>query len=268
MRFAARLWNGQDGRLVLYMMAVQTAVYVAGPYFNPFMLGELRLSYTGYVGLVAAAYLARIATLPALGAWAERYGARQLLWLGGIGIIPMSGLWVFSSNYVYLVVIQLASGVVWAAYELATQLLFFEMIRREERTSVLTYYNLVNATAIVIGALTGGAMLAAIGGRAGYYAIFAVSFGGRLVTVALLRRVAVTPRRLTRIVGRILAVRPEEGAFAPPVIPSIEERPGLQPASDARSSSRRTGLASSARAPSTWPKVPHSSTPRTRSPAR
>jgi MFS family permease len=220
-RFATRLWSGQDGRLVLYMMAVQTAVNLAGPFFAPFMLLELRLSYAAYVGLVATAYAARIVALPFLGVWAKRYGSRPLLWLGGIGIIPMSLLWVFSSNYSYLVLIQALSGFVWGAYDLATQLSFFEMIRREERISVLTYYNLVNAAALVAGALAGGALLAAIGGRSGYLVIFGVSFGARLATVGLLRRVSRAPR-LARLVMQILAERPDD-ALGRPVLQSIEE---------------------------------------------
>jgi MFS family permease len=213
--FARRLWRGQDGRLVLYLVVVQTAVFVASPFFNPYMLGELRFSYTAYVGLVATAFLARIAALPLLGRWADRYGARRLLWVGGVGIMPMSLLWVFSHDYRYLIVAQILSGITWGAYDLATQLLFFELIRREERTSVLTWYNLVNAVAVVVGSLAGGAILAELGGARGYAAIFTVSFVGRLGALFLLRRVAVTPRRVRRFWARLLPFGLGEGVTLP-----------------------------------------------------
>ena len=222
-RFAARLWSGQDGRLVLYMVALQTAVYVAGPYFNPFMLAELELSYARYMTLVATAFGARILLLPVFGLWAKRYGARRVLWAGGLGIVPLSALWLLSSEFAYLIVLQALSGAAWGAYELATQLLFFEMIRRDERTSVLTYFNLVNAVAIVAGSLAGAAVMAGVGGHAGYLAVFAISFAGRAASLLLLRRIAPAPQRLTRLVMRILAVRPE-GSIERPVISSIEER--------------------------------------------
>ena len=46
---------------------------------------------------------------------------------------------------VYLAGVQLLSGIVWAAYELAMMLMFFEAIPRQDRTSVLTFYNWGNA---------------------------------------------------------------------------------------------------------------------------
>jgi MFS family permease len=239
-RFVRRLWKGQDGRLVLYMVLVQAAVYVAGPFFTPFMLGELELSYLAYVGLVATAYVARIVAMPLLGDWAERHGPRRVLWVGGIGIVPLSVVWAFSQTYWHLMVFQALSGLMWGAYELATQLLFFETIRREERTSVLTYFNVVNAGAILVGSLVGGALLAGFGGRRGYFVLFAVSFVGRLATLLLLPRVAETPHRVKRLVTRVLAVGAVEGPAGPAVVPSIEEELVRVHAAQ-RAGDRRTG---------------------------
>jgi MFS family permease len=225
LRFAARLWHGQDGRLVLYMITVQTAVNVAGPYFNPFMLRELHLSYLAYVGLVAAFFTGKIAAMPILGAWAQRYGTHRILWVAGVAIVPMSIVWVPASAYAYLMLIQALSGAAWGGYELATQLLFLESIRREERTSVLTYFNVVNSAALVGGALSGGAILAALPGRFGYHVIFTISFIARLMTLLLLRRVAAAPPRFRRFVDRFVELRPVEGAVSDPIVARIDEPP-------------------------------------------
>jgi len=238
-RFARRLWKGQDGRLVLYMVLVQAGVYVAAPFFTPFMLGELKLSYLAYVGLVATAYVSRIVAMPLLGEWVERHGPRRVLWVGGLGIVPLSILWVFTQTYWHLMVFQALSGVMWGAYELATQLLFFETIRRDERTSVLTYFNVVNAGAILVGSLVGGAILAGFGGHLGYMVLFAVSFAGRLATLLLLPRVAETPHRVRRLVTRVLTGA-VEGPSGTPEVPSIEEELGFVHAAQ-RAGDRRTG---------------------------
>jgi MFS family permease len=188
-----RLADG-DGRLLIYMVCLQTAVQIAGPYFTPHMLGQLRFSYWQYVAVLATGYLAKVVTLPALGSLAHRLGARWLLWFGGLGIVPMSACWVVSDSLPWLLAVQLASGTVWAAYELATALLFFETIPERERTSVLTAFNLANAVAIALGSLIGGTILTVGGGdRSAYLTLFVASSSMRLLTVMLLARAA--PRR-------------------------------------------------------------------------
>ena len=46
------LADGVNGRLLLYLLAVQAAVQIAAPYFNPYMLGHLKFSYTVYAVVI------------------------------------------------------------------------------------------------------------------------------------------------------------------------------------------------------------------------
>jgi MFS family permease len=187
-----RLKCSTDGSLLLYFLAVQCAVQISGPFFNPYMLKHLQLSYANFVVLVSAALLGRIIALPMFGAFARRYGARSLLWVGGIGIIPMAAAWLVSSSFAYLIVLQVTVGVVWSAYELAVSLLLMEAIDVDERTSILTKYNLAHAVCTVVGSLLSGAALTQFGRTTSvYYAIFAVSSTARLAALALLWRVPV-----------------------------------------------------------------------------
>lgn len=188
--FFARFRNASDGRLLLYLLSVQAAAQIAGPYFTSFMLGPMRLSYASYVTLIGVSFAAKAFSLPALGRFASRFGARKLLWLGGLGIVPISGLWVISHDFTFLLFVQVLSGVTWAAYELAMLLLFFESIRPEERTSVLTTFNFANSVATAAGSLLGGALLA-YGGKTEqtYLLLFALSSAARLATLIGLARV-------------------------------------------------------------------------------
>jgi MFS family permease len=175
--------------VLVYFLAVQTAVQLAGPYFNPYMLTQLKLPYWQYVVLVAAAYVSRIIALPSLGRFAQRYGAKRLLWVGGIGIAPLSAAWLISNSFGYLIALQLTVGVVWAAYELSTFLLFFEAVADEERTSVLTAFNLANAAATVAGSVVGGLALTHFGKTpVTYLTLFAVSSVARFAALILLPR--------------------------------------------------------------------------------
>jgi MFS family permease len=118
------------------------------------------------VTLIAISFAAKAVTLPAIGALANRFGTRQLLWLGGVGIVPISGLWLISNSFAFLCVVQLLAGITWAAYELAMFLLFFETIRPEERTGMLTNFNFAHSLATAAGSLLGGALLWGLGKNA------------------------------------------------------------------------------------------------------
>jgi MFS family permease len=205
------------GALVLYLFAMQTAVQISGPYFAPFMLSQQKMTYVSYMILVALAYLGKVIALPLWGRVAHVAGARRLMSIGGIAIIPVAGLWLgadwvaswgfeaivpleslgislpLSGVFLYLAGIQLISGFVWAGYELAQQLMFFEAIPRHERACMITYYNFGNAAAQVTGGLIGAAILQ-LGGEShgAYLAVFGISSLVRLCTLPLLAR-AVTP---------------------------------------------------------------------------
>jgi MFS family permease len=109
-----RTWRGEDGRLLRYLAAIMGAVMIAGPFFTPLMLGPLGFSYTEYMILLATAFVSKTIALPLLGGAAKRWGARRLLWLGGIGIVPQPLLWLINQSVPYLLVLQVFSGVAWA----------------------------------------------------------------------------------------------------------------------------------------------------------
>lgn len=186
--FAARLGRRLDGKFLLYLMGIQAAVQLSGPYFTPYMLKQLQLSYVGYMVLVAAAFAAKMFSLPWLGHAAHRHGPRKLLLWGSLGIIPLSALWLVSDHYGWLLLLQAAGGVAWAAYELAWFLLFFELLPREERTSVLTTFNFGHSLASVVGSLVGGGVLMLLGARQEVYL-------GLFVASSLLRIVVFTQMR-------------------------------------------------------------------------
>lgn len=224
----SRFRHRHDGRLLLYMLAVQTAVQVSGPYFTPFMLGQLKMTYGQYLLLIATAYSARILMLPWLGAMVRRTGSLRVLWFSGLAIIPLSALWLVSPSITWLFFVQLTAGAVWAAYELATLLLLFETIAPEERTSVLTTFNLANATATVAGSAIGGLLLYAMGtDHTAYLTIFALSAVLRAATVLLLIPAVRSikpgdlPREPIPVPTRIVSVRPEFGDTDRPILPGL-----------------------------------------------
>jgi MFS family permease len=200
------------GRIVLYLLAMQVAVQISGPFFGPFLLGEQKISYISFMTLMAISFLGKVIALPLWGRIARNAGPRRLMWLGGAAIVPISGLWIFAplfsrlqvafplsaagaENFVlaaetiYISAIQLLSGIAWAGYELAMVLMFLEAIPKRERTSVLTVYNFGNAAAMVLGGLIGGTLLRILGeDYFAYMVLFGLSSVMRGTTLVCLSR--------------------------------------------------------------------------------
>lgn len=160
---------GPIGRFVIFLMAVQTGVYVSGPYFTAYMLRTLDLSWGEYMGLLSLGFIGKMLSLPWAGRLANRHGADKLLLIGGLGIVPTSALWVINQSVGFLVFVQIFSGMMWGCYELGMLLQFFRQIPTHRRVRILTLYNLGNSAAMVAGTLIGGAILKYLGSDASAY---------------------------------------------------------------------------------------------------
>ena len=212
------------GRLILYMLGVTLCVQVSGPFFTPYMLKGLGFDYLVYAGLLCCSFIGRVVAMPIIGRFAKKHGPAKLLWVGGVGIIPMSAIWVISPSPWFLISVQFASGVMWASYEMATMLLLLESIPSRERTSVLTTQTALNAVLIVIGASTGAIIFRMMGeGTNAYHTLFLTSAALRVGTLILLVRVHMPEiRRIRPVIFRTMGIRPQFGGIDRPVMPSID----------------------------------------------
>ncbi|MEZ6233480.1 MAG: MFS transporter [Phycisphaerales bacterium] len=216
--------KGAAGRVLMYMLAVQVFVQISGPYFGPYMRAELGMSYLTFMTLAAASFVGKMAGLSVLGAMPRFFGPRRMLWVGGLGIIPMAGAWVVSDAFWYLLLLQLLAGVVWAIYEMGTALLVFETVPPRERTSVLTTFNAMHAGALAVGSLGGGALLAYLGkDKDAYHTLFLLSSGLRLAAVGLLAMVPIPSFKVRPLLMRPIAVRFSGNTFVRPILGSLPD---------------------------------------------
>lgn len=216
--FLRRLTQRHEGRFLFFLLLTQSTVMIASPFFTPYMLQSLHFSYGEYMTLLATSFIAKAVMLPRFGRLAKRWSVTRVLTLGSMGIAPLPALWLVSDSFYYLLAVQVFSGAVWAAYELAVILLQMELIGEEERTSVLSYFNLANALAQVTGTLLGGTLLSRLGAtHQAYAALFAVSSVARVAALAALRGLRGVDVPAGEVVLRILAVRPAFGALARPI---------------------------------------------------
>lgn len=244
---------GPIGRLVFFLMAVQTAVHISGPYFNPFMLKSLGLSWGHYMGLLSLGFVGKMLSLPWAGRLANRAGADRLLWVGSLGIVPISALWMINQSVWFLAFVQILSGLVWGCYELAMLLQFFRQIPSQQRVGILTLYNLGNSAAMVAGMLIGALILRSLGStQEAYLTVFVASSVFRAAALLLLpggRYVVIATRTTVNgWISRTLAVRPQTATAAAVYAAVHEQRPAVptelpRPAVGAPLTASRSALA-------------------------
>ena len=233
-----RLKQADSLRVLRYLIAMQVVTNVASPYFTPFMLTHLQLSYAEFMVLTGAAFAARLAVLPYLGEMARVKGFRRVLLLGGVGIVPLPVLWLASSSFWYLLGVQILAGFAWAAVELATALSYFEGIPDEDRASVLSAFNVANAAAIALGSLIGAQLMLVLDASPSLYLwLFSVSAAGRALAAILLRSTPWPTSARPAMGLRTLAIRPSGGSVQRPILaPSESPSAEASRPSDARGS--------------------------------
>lgn len=214
-------------QLLTYLVLMQVFVQISGPFFTPYMLKQLSFDYGTFVMLISVAFVSKVLSMSFWGRIAERSGATRTLWIGGVGLVPLSALWIFSESVAWLFMVQLLSGFFWAAYELGFFLMFFETMPPAQRTRLLTYYNFANTVAICVGAMTGAVVMSWIGYNAeGYHTLFGISSSGRLLCLGLLAGIALPRHSLRQIRMRFLSIRPGAGSIVVPILASAEEERG------------------------------------------
>ena len=154
--FIKRVKESNFAKFVLYAASISFAVSISGPFFAVYMLRDLNFSYATYTIIATAA---TTSTLLAMGIWgrhADIVGNMRVIRLTSF-LIPLAPiLWLFSHNIAYLILIQFFAGFIWAGYNLSVFNFVYDAVMPEKRTRCVSYFNVINGSAICIGSLTGG----------------------------------------------------------------------------------------------------------------
>ena len=186
--------ESRDARLLIYLLGAQVALHIGSPFLAPYVLAHLKFSYTSFAVLLAVFWLARIVALQALGSMARRMGPRRMFWIAGIGLVPISVLWLLCPTYPALLAIQAVNGVLMGIYELGVAMVYLEAIPARDRTSVLSRFNVPQAMAMLAGGLLGGALLKSLGeGTLAYGVIFTLCAVARVGALGMLARATRLP---------------------------------------------------------------------------
>jgi MFS family permease len=151
-----RLRHSNVVRFSIFFAMTQFSVSIASPFFTVYMLRDLEFTYLAFTVNTATAICAQFLTLAQWGRISDVFGNRRILAATGILIPLMPILWVFSSNFWYLIVVQAVSGFAWAGFSLSASNFVYDLIAPNRRATYLAIHNVIASVGIFSGAVLGG----------------------------------------------------------------------------------------------------------------
>ncbi len=151
-----RLRQSNFVRFSIFFALTQFSVAIASPFFTVYMLRDLQFSYIAFMSNTGMAIFAQFLTLNQWGRISDVFGNRRILAATGMLIPLMPLLWIFSTNFWYLLFVQAISGLAWAGFSLSASNFLYDLIARDKRATYLAVHNVLASTGIFAGAILGG----------------------------------------------------------------------------------------------------------------
>ena len=203
------LFSTNIGRFIMLCALMNFTTTIAGPFFSPYMLDDLKLSYIVYTVLNSVSILATVGSMTWWGKRMDRAGSMRVLKITSLFIpfVPIG--WALSRSLWWLILMNLFSGFAWAGFQLSSSVFIFDASPRQNRTRYIALYNSLIFLGVAVGSLTGGIVAPLLPPFRGSYllSIFMVSGLARLaVALFFLPRI--------REVRKVPEVKPEELLFS------------------------------------------------------
>ncbi len=132
-------------RFILYIALINFAVYLCSPLFAVYLVKDLKLSYILFALVGSSDLIAKVLSSTSWGKYSDKADNVAILRKVSYFIPLIPFLWLVSSNVVYLVAIQLFSGLVWAGFDVCSRSLVCKTIAPEKLSSYMIHqHTLVN----------------------------------------------------------------------------------------------------------------------------
>lgn len=186
--------------LTLYFVMMQVSVSIASPFFAVYMLRDMHFTYVEFMANTGTAVLVQFITLRMWGRAGDIFGHRLILVLTGMTIPFLPLLWVINDNFVYLILIQVLSGLSWGGFNLGCGNMLFDLVPPAQRVTYVAVHNILVAAGVFTGGLIGVTLIGIVPAVSTWYgsqsvvtpllSLFLISTLLRLLVTALfLRRI-------------------------------------------------------------------------------
>lgn len=157
-QFVVRARHSNFVKFVFFVSCMNFATALSGPYFAMYMFNDLKFSYQEYMLVVASVVVAQFAVMRSWGVLSDQFGNRQIMKMCGLFVSLNPILWLLSSNFWFVIFIQLYSGVFWAGFNLAAANFVFDAVSPPKRARCFAYQAIINGVLVCLGSTVGGYM--------------------------------------------------------------------------------------------------------------
>lgn len=168
-----------------------TSLQLAGPFLNVYLVVELGATALGVSVLAAIGLLFGFAASHVVADVVRYRGALWTVRLTGVLIPFLPWAWMFVTAAWQVALLNALSGVLWAAYNLATFRLLLALTPESARSQAAIWYQGLIFISACVGAPLGGALA----DRMGFRPVFLLSGVGRLLAALLLWKSIREPER-------------------------------------------------------------------------
>jgi hypothetical protein len=147
--------NRKFVRFSLFFSCMQFAVAISGPFVVVYLLRDLHYSYLQLTCNTAASVLVQFLVLNRWGRLGDLFGNRIVIRVTGSCIPFIPALWVLSSDFAYLILVQAISGLIWSGFTLSAANSVYDLTPPKKRASLMALHNVNSNIAVFFGASTG-----------------------------------------------------------------------------------------------------------------
>jgi MFS family permease len=193
-QFIKKMPSNNFGRFVIFVSLISFAVAIASPFFSVYMLRNLNFSYLTFTIINLSSLISQVVFLPFIGKISDKFGTVKVMKISSFLIAFVPLFWIFSiflmeyNTFIlvaYLFIIELFSGFVWAAFNLASSNFIYDAVTKQKIILCFTYFSFLNAVGAFFGGIIGGQLSSissiSIFGMTGILLVFLISFVFRLL---------------------------------------------------------------------------------------
>lgn len=164
--FLRRLPKSNFAKFSLFVGLIMLATSIASPFFSVYMLKELGLNYRLWTLIIVSSSVGSFLFMGLWGKFSDKHGNYISMKISGAFIPFIPILWIFSyivfNNFgktimiIYLVSVELFSGMVWAGFNLSSFNYIYDAVSRKKLILCTIYSNILSGAGVFIGAILGG----------------------------------------------------------------------------------------------------------------
>jgi len=151
--------KSETRNLLFLLFPFYASVFISAPFVNPFLIAQLKMDYSHYMGSLVALLLGKYLCSWALEKFSHKITSYSVFFWGVFCISPGPMFWGISNHFAFIFFLQFFSGIAWACYEVGTQLILFKDISLKEKIPFVSLYNFFMSAAAIVGTFIGAFFL-------------------------------------------------------------------------------------------------------------